>query len=293
VAQALSPEQATQALSSEQATQALSSEQVAQALSSEQATQALSSEQVAQALAQLDRLQYLNVALLQNELQVAVDGPKSARRPDEAIYQFCTALANYRDVSWIRAKKDPQVYLEQVIPSTGYSSIDKTIAIANQFYRDFPLLPRPAEQFRSLFPQPAEALIEEARKIRAEYQIYERLAAEIRTLRQKHPETVDTYLEVTSQKSGRTLYISHASEFLEPGSPPQGGTMTLRLQENPDQQAYNRLLAFAVQTNAQGKEITTPVGTVAESSRRQFDLKAGTFLQAALTTLHPGARTPL
>jgi hypothetical protein len=69
--------------------------------------QELSSQQIETALQQMRDIQFKIVGDLSNELQVAVDGPKSALRPDKGILSACSEIGGYQSVAWLAGRDVP------------------------------------------------------------------------------------------------------------------------------------------------------------------------------------------
>jgi hypothetical protein len=91
------------------------------------------------------------VGVLGNELQVAVDGPKSALRPDQDILKTIKALSNYRQMAWLEDYKSEEVFKERPMRSNGFSPIDRMVRLVNESFVDHQLIARPSAQFRPLF----------------------------------------------------------------------------------------------------------------------------------------------
>jgi len=257
----------------------------------------LSPDAVEEALQNLRDLQFKVVGDLSNELQVAVDGPKSALRPDQEAIAVCKILSGYRDVGWLKEKdrsKNPDLFLTRPMATANYSPIDQFARMASTYWQQHRLQERPVHQFRSLFPEPAEDFKEIAKEIKGAYNSYLSTAGTLKDIRETHPETVQPYLEVTSAKSGKTIYLTRLDAvgiWESPNVPiPQTGTfeMDLKLVENnryPD--IPNSLL---VVTPIQDREAVReyPVGAIAISSVKEHNLKPGMVLHKARAELHPG-----
>jgi hypothetical protein len=236
----------------------------------------------------LDTVMYFNVALLQNQLQVAVDGPKSARRPDEALYRFCQSLAGYREVSWLRDKKNPQMYQTQLLESKGYSSIDRLIRTTNFYWQKYPLQARPSEQFRGLFPEPSRSDKILAKEIRDTINSSLQLVARLRALREKHPQTQNSYAEILSNKSLKTIYLTE----IDPTNPLlERESLRVELAARPDSRSPHRLVAVAAEPGRDGREGLAILGLVMESSRQEHDLKPGMVVKSARIKSFPGIKT--
>ncbi|PSF35763.1 hypothetical protein C7H19_15160 [Aphanothece hegewaldii CCALA 016] len=117
------------------------------------------------------------VGLLGNQLQIAVDGPKSAARPDALVLDLVReTLSNYRTIAWLKDYKDEAAYFERAMNTNSYSPIDRLILTVNQQFEKHQLAPRPSHQFRPLFSDVSytEQHKELASKLRNEHnQLYE------------------------------------------------------------------------------------------------------------------------
>ena len=73
----------------------------------------LSSQQIETTFQQLREIQFQIVGDLSNELQIAVDGPKSALRPNQTLLNACRAIGGYQPVPWLAGRdksRSPQLY---------------------------------------------------------------------------------------------------------------------------------------------------------------------------------------
>ncbi|NBD31695.1 MAG: DUF4326 domain-containing protein [Cyanobacteria bacterium] len=91
------------------------------------------------------------IGLLGNQLQIAVDGPKSASRPQEEIVNFSKSLIGKLEVSWLPERKDAEAYKNREMFSNRNGPIDDLIKISNKYYNDSQLEVRPSQQFQKLF----------------------------------------------------------------------------------------------------------------------------------------------
>ncbi len=195
----------------------------------------LNSEQRQELTQRFDRMMYLNVGLLQNELQVAADGPKSARRPNEEIYQFCAQIPHQK-VSWIAEKKELNIYDQKLPQPNAYDAISNLTRKVNEIYRQSPLEAKASHKFREFFPQPTDKkAIAKAQEIKEKYNSFVVAATQQKALKQEHPELGQTYLEVTSLKTGRSIYLTDIDKYAGLNNPVfKQENMPIRLENNPD-----------------------------------------------------------
>jgi hypothetical protein len=162
-------------------------------------------------LKSLSNIQKLIVDDLSNELQIAVDGPKSAARPDETILATCKAISSYRSVDWLTDKKNPDVFLNRIMLSNNWSPIDFTISVANRYWSAFSLQSRPSHQFRSFFGSPDPTFTTEAIAIKDKYTSYTSRALEIRTALSRDNALRLPHYRATTEDN-KVIYITHLSQ---------------------------------------------------------------------------------
>ena len=66
---------------------------------------------------------------------LAVDGSKSALRPDTTILKACKEIGGYQPVTWLAGRdksRYPQVYRTHPLESSNYGAVDRMIGFANQ-----------------------------------------------------------------------------------------------------------------------------------------------------------------
>ncbi|MGK7873459.1 MAG: hypothetical protein AB4426_09135, partial [Xenococcaceae cyanobacterium] len=258
--------------------------------------QKLSSQQIETALQQMRDVQFRIVGDLSNELQVAVDGPKSALRPDANVLSACKEIGGYQPVTWLGARdksRNPQVYRTKPYESNNYGPVDRMIQVANEKWQQSPLIARPAVQFRGFFseanhPQMAEI----AQEIKETYNDYLKRARSLSELKNENPELIDPYIEVTSTKSHRTIYLTRLERFvaLESGffSKDKPFPIDLRLANNTfNREIPNSLVAVAT-IERDGKTIEKPIAAVAIASTEQHNLKTGLKLTQGMAAIQPG-----
>ncbi|MGK7874830.1 MAG: hypothetical protein AB4426_16470, partial [Xenococcaceae cyanobacterium] len=258
--------------------------------------QELSPQQIETALQQMRDIQFKIVSDLSNELQVAVDGPKSALRPEPAILSACKDIGGYQPVTWLAGRdksRNPQIYRTKPLESNNYGPVDRMIGVANEKWLESRLLPRPAVQFRGFFSEPSNPKMAEiAQEIKETYNDYLKRARALEDLKSQHRELIEPYIEVTSTKSHRTIYLTRLERFgaLESGlfSTDKPFPIDLRLAKNTlDGEIPNSLVAVAT-SDRDGKSIEQPGAAIALSSVEQHNLKAGMKLTQGMAAIRPG-----
>lgn len=170
-----------------------------------------SSEQIETALQQMREIQFKIVGDLSNELQVAVDGPKSALRPDNTVLNACKEIGGYQPVTWLGARdksRHPQVYRNKTLESSNDGPIDQMIRMTNEKWQQNCLIARPAVQFRGFFPEVSNPkIVEIAQEIKETYNDYLRAARSLEALKSQHRELINPYFKVHSTTSHTKLRI--------------------------------------------------------------------------------------
>ncbi len=167
------------------------------------------------------------------------------------------------------------------------------IQAANEKWEQSRLIARPAFQFRGFFSAVSDPKIAEiAQEIKATYNDYLKKARSLEELKQENPELIDPYIEVTSTKSQRTIYLTRIDRFraLESALSPKDKLFSLdcRLVNNTlEREIPNSLLPLAT-VSVDGKPVECPIGAVAISSVEAHNLKGGMKLTQGLAAIQPG-----
>ena len=241
----------------------------------------LSAEESNRALKTVESINFDLVADLGNQLQVAVDGPKSAARPDEELLKTLKAIGSYKYPQWLLDKKNPEAYQNRQMQTNGYSPIDLIVAETNKHFQQNQLMPEPTVSFRPLFSdikfnRQKEEL---ARSVR---DTYNSLIAEAIATERKVDQPI---LKVTSATSSRTIEIDNLLKFAKSDSPIwKAKKLNIGIKSNPKNK--NELLAVAIDpTDNHNQEI----GTISAEQVKQFGLKPGHTLKGATIRIEPGA----
>ncbi len=258
----------------------------------------LSSGQIETTLKQLRDLQFQIVGDLSNELQVAVDGPKSALRPNQTLLNACRAIGGYQPVTWLAGRdknRNPQLYRLHTLNSSNYGAIDQMIQVTNDKWEKNRLIARPIVQFRDIFPEVKNPqLTAIAQEIKETYNNYLKSARTLEDLKTQQPELIEPYLEVTSTKNQKTIYLTKLEQFgtLESDLLNQDKPfpLDLRLVRNTiDRDIPHSLLAISpVPLDGNGKSNDKTIGSVTLASVEMHHLKAGMTLKQGLAVMQPG-----
>ncbi|MGD2184430.1 hypothetical protein [Lusitaniella coriacea] len=216
--------------------------------------------------------------------QIAVDLFKSARAPDRDAIAARQRLL-YREVGYIRDKKDKNAYLHRGIATHGYSPVELLIQQTNEQFAAAQLQARPTVQFRDLFPEndtPQQKKRAEAAKARFD-EAFNRAARANRRLEVE----IGPVLKVQTPE-GSEIEIANAVKYQHPSlfGANKASTLDLRLADNPNPSAKrpHRLLAQAPVIE-NGATVWKTLGAVSEESRVQQGLTAGRTVTGAAYTL--------
>ena len=240
-----------------------------------------SSEEINSALEILRNINFSLVADFSNELQVAVDGPKSATRPDSERLKKLKTIGSYKYPKWLSDKKNSWAYLKRPMKTDCYSPVDLMIRQTNKSFQENRLTPLPTVSFRPLFndvkftPR-AEQL---ARSIRDTYNSL--LGSAMAADRKSDQPT----LKVTSATSGKTICISN---ILKPGNSAiwRAEKLDIGIREHgkPTPENKNTLNAVIIQEDGTERSI----GVVSAEQIQEHSLKHGHTLRGAKVSVEPG-----
>jgi hypothetical protein len=251
----------------------------------------LTTEQVKQGLNEVKNLLRLLVGELSNELQVAVDGPKSALRPDESILKYCQEICNYTSVVWLTDKKNPEAFLNRGMKSTNHSPIDLMVKQTNQHFEENQLIARPTEQFRALYPgvEFTQAHKDQATTIK---NTYNGLIKEAIRLEEKRKLEPGLSLIITSATSGRQLEITNLIKFDTSKNQQlwKATELDIKLTDHKATRDMPQTLAanITVKNPVTGKQTSQIIGTVSVASAREHNLKAGMTIKQGKVSFQPG-----
>lgn len=253
----------------------------------------LTTQQIEQGFRQVRNLLRSLVGQLSNELQVAVDGPKSALRPDESILKYCQEICNYTSVGWLTDKKNPEAFLNRGMKTTNHSPIDLMVKQTNQHFEENKLIARQLEQFKALYPG-VEFTQDHKDQATTIKNTYNDLIKEAIRLEEKRKLEPDPSLIITSATSGRKIEVTNLinSNVSDQPSPIWGQQkLDIRIEPNPkqNQKTPQSFVAVLLKDPITQADIPPrPIGTVSEASAREHNLKAGMTIKQGKVAFQPG-----
>ncbi len=241
--------------------------------------QKASPQDIDQALENLRSINFDLVADLGNELQVAVDGPKSAARPDDKLLNTLNAIGKYKYPQWLYEKKNPNAYLDYPMRSNGHSPIDLMIQQTNKTFQTSQLKEAPTVSFRPLFGDVPFTPAQE-RKAIAIKNTYNGLIGRAIEAEKRADKPI---LKVTSATSGKTIEITELKSF---PSLWRTDKLDIGIRAHPEETKQNRGTLRAVVIKADG--IEQDIGIVNAEQVKEFGLKHGNSLRGAAVALDSG-----
>jgi len=245
--------------------------------------QSLSADDIQNALTHVRTLQRQIVCDLSNELQVAVDGPKSAVRPDMALFAACKAVGNCISVSFIKDKKDGAIYRDQPATASTYCPVGMMAQLVNQHFDPVRLSTRPIHLFRRFFPEPTQELAEIAKEVKEAYNEKLSTVAALRDALARDPERGLPYLTVEHDR--KQIAITRLDAFGTLDLLANSQKLDVQIVSRPtdiSSEIPNQLFAEA---SIDGQ--TRTLGAVSLADAHGLQLKAGMRLNAATITLCP------
>ena len=232
------------------------------------------------------------VAQLGNELQVAVDGPKSALRPDDTVFEFCRSIDNYKQIYALNDRKSRDVFTNgRGMRTNGYSALDLMAKQANEIFSDSQnqLPVRPIEQFRDFY---SGVNTEDQSQAAAELiATYNNLVAERRALENRQSLEPGPYMVVTSQSSGKNVEITNLIKFESAKDPNfwKSEDLTIRFYaRTPKKDMPQTLEARAVFVERDGTEVETAIGTAGLKSTQEHSIQPGQKISQGKVEFHFG-----
>lgn len=221
------------------------------------------------------------ISLVDQENQVAVDGMKSARKPDMETVDLQRNTA-HRSVTVISQKKQHGIYAQKPIqPESGCSPLELTAANTNVYWEKAQLEPRSLEQFKDLFPQnySSDQLSLAAKAKLAYDQAF--VVATKHALKERHEE--GAFLIVSDGE--REIPITNLKDFQHQDAYSRELLQIKLTVVDSEEKDYHKLLAYAAPIGETHPN-WQPLGTVCEIARENLDLQPGYTFNAASVSLH-------
>jgi hypothetical protein len=245
--------------------------------------QSLSADDIQNVLTSVRKIQRQIVCDLSNELQVAVDGPKSAARPDLTLFAACKAIGNCISVSFIKDKKDGAIYRDQPATASTYCPVGMMSRLVNQHFDPVRLSPRPIHLFRRLFPEPERELAEIAKEVKDAYNEKLSAVAALRDALARDPERGLPYL--TAEHGGKQVAVTRLDTFGTVDLLANSQKLDVQIVSRPagiSSEIPNQLFAKG---SIDGQ--TSILGAVSLADAQGLQLKAGMRLDAATVSICP------
>lgn len=240
----------------------------------------ITEEQVKQKLATIREIFFDIVCETGNELQVAVDGPKSAARPTDAVLKFSEAITRVRDVSWLKEKKQDSIYHERPMKTENYSPVDLMVRQANETWNDTFLEPQPTHQFQKFFEK--DYLPEFETKVKEIRDTYNTLVGKATALKNQAKEEPGSKLIAASPVSGKSIEITNLVKYNHPNAW-NSSQLNIRLVQNDNPKLPHKLVAMAQVLDDKGNSTDEwkKLGTVSEISIKEHNLKPNISIKQA------------
>ncbi len=234
-------------------------------------------------------IQFKIVGELSNELQVAVDGPKSASRPQSAVMNACRQIGGYQSVNWLKEKKNPLLYQTTALQSSNHSPIDLMAKSTNEKWQQNRLIARPIVQFRSLFSDTVTPQLQEkAQVVKETYNGYLKTARSLEDLKTQYPELIDPYIEVQVPLNQKIVFLTRLerfgtlnSELVSPEKP-----LNLSFVKNTSAPDIPNPILAVTTLEVNGKTEEKIIGAVAFSPGQDTSIPVA--IPQAKVTLRPG-----
>ncbi|MCA2655990.1 hypothetical protein [Microcystis sp. M061S2] len=245
--------------------------------------ESLSATDTQDVLTHVRTIQHQIVCDLSNELQVAVDGPKSSARPNMVLFEACKRVGNCIPVSFIKDKKNDALYRDEPATASTFCPVGMMARLVNQHFAQVHLSSRPIHLFRRLFPEPPLGLNEIGREIKEAYNEKLSSVAALRDALTRDPERRLPHL--TLEHNRKEIAITHLDAFPTLELLANSQSLDVRLIPRPPSikdDIPNHLFAQAL-INGQ----TCILGAVSLADSHGSQLKAGMRFDGATVSICP------
>ncbi|KYC34898.1 hypothetical protein WA1_50190 [Scytonema hofmannii PCC 7110] len=221
--------------------------------------------------------------------QIAVDLFKSAKRPEMEIIQENRRYL-YRDVNYIKDKKNKDVYINRGIAVTGYSPVELLTNQANKYFEQSQLESRPVSQFQKLFKGIEYTNQQELQAILAKKEFDTKFNEASRLKKRKETEK-GPYAIVTTN-NGEKLEITNLTRYNHSGIW-KANEINLRLQEIPvEKRSAEKPHKYFVWAQVdgeteEGKPKYRASGTLSQSTSSEIKIKPNEIVSSSSIELKP------
>jgi hypothetical protein len=250
--------------------------------------ESLSPEIVEQKLEQFRSIQGDVIAEYGNQLQRAVDTFKNSLQPEQDKLAYCDALTSFKEVSWIRDKKNPEVYSREQLTSTSYSAVDKMVRQGNAYFQEDKLEHRPTTQFKALFD--AEFTPEQYEKAKELANNYNQLIDRAKALDKIVEGDPQPILVAFHPETGNSFQIKGALNSKHPQALSVDPKDLYFVQSNYDKDPPGTLVAMARvpgEFKEDGKPVNRVIGSISPEDAEANGLKPKTGLKKVAFDIEP------
>ncbi|OWY69036.1 hypothetical protein B7486_23385 [cyanobacterium TDX16] len=221
--------------------------------------------------------------------QIAVDLFKSAKKPDmEAIAENSRYL--YREVNYIRDKKNKNAYIDRGIQTNGYSPVEIIISKTNEYFEQAKLESRPISQFNKLFDR-VEFAHQDKLQVTLAKKEFDDLFGKATQIKKRREIERGPYLVINGQ-SGKQVEVTNLIQFNHPGIW-QAQEIKFKIEEIPKhKRSPDRPHKFLVlaqingELNENGQPYFRRLGTLSQESEN-LNLKTGVVFTPTAFGLRP------
>ncbi|URD53579.1 hypothetical protein [Chroococcidiopsis sp. CCNUC1] len=229
----------------------------------------------------------IQAAAFQN--QIAVDLFKSAKKPDmEAIAENSRYL--YREVNYIRDKKNKNAYIDRGIQANGYSPVEIIISKTNESFEQAKLESRPISQFSKLFDQ-VEFSHQDKLQVTLAKKEFDELFSKATQIKKRREIEQGPYLVINGQ-SGKQIEVTNLIRYNHP-SIWQAQEIKFKIEEIPKhKRSPDRPHQFMVlaqingELNENSQAYFRRLGTLSQESEN-LNLKIGAVFTSIAFGLRP------
>ncbi|PSM47524.1 hypothetical protein C7Y66_19280 [Chroococcidiopsis sp. CCALA 051] len=221
--------------------------------------------------------------------QIAVDLFKSAKKPDmEIIAENSRYL--YREVNYIRDKKNKNVYIDRGIQANGYSPVEIITSKTNEYFEQAQLESRPISQFSKLFDSVEFTHQDKLQVTLAKKEFDDRFGKATQIKKRREIER-GPYLVINGQ-SGKQIEVTNLIRYNHPGIW-QAQEIKFKIEEIPKHKRspdkpHNFIVLAQIdgELNENSQPYFRRLGTLSQESEN-LNLKIGVVFTSTAFSLRP------